>query len=231
MVRDIYDKGSNMEKEKLEKIIKESRTYTETLKKLGLRAAGGNFQGLKNNIEKYKIDISHFDSENVRKEKLQNYRNLYVKKELKEYLVENSDYGRGHLKNRLYDEGLKEKKCEICGQGEEWHGKKMSLILDHKNGIWNDNRLENLRIVCPNCNATLDTHCGKQKSKHKKDEYRKIINQKKIENYLAKRKVERPEYFILIQEIDEMGYSGTGRKYNVSDNAIRKWVKFYQKNK
>jgi hypothetical protein len=45
-------------------------------------------------------------------------------------------------------------------QGEEWVGKKMSLILDHINGVNNDNRIEN-RIVCPNCNATLDTHCGK----------------------------------------------------------------------
>lgn len=48
-----------------------------------------------------------------------------------------------------------------CGQGEEWMGKKMSLILDHINGVHDDNRIQNLRIVCPNCNATLDTHCGK----------------------------------------------------------------------
>lgn len=53
----------------------------------------------------------------------------------------------------------------MCGQGEEWNGKKMSLILDHINGVHNDNRLENLRIVCPNCNATLDTHCGKNNKK------------------------------------------------------------------
>jgi len=59
----------------------------------------------------------------------------------------------------LYQEKLKNKVCELCGQDENWNGKKMSLILDHINGINNDNRLENLRIVCPNCNATLDTHC------------------------------------------------------------------------
>jgi hypothetical protein len=41
----------------------------------------------------------------------------------------------------------------------------LSLILDHINGVNNDNRIENIRIVCPNCNATLDTHCGKNKSK------------------------------------------------------------------
>ena len=59
----------------------------------------------------------------------------------------------------MYKEGLKNKKCELCGQNEEWKGKHMSLILDHINGINDDNKLENLRIVCPNCNATLETHC------------------------------------------------------------------------
>jgi hypothetical protein len=72
-------------------------------------------------------------------------------------LIENSSYSRASLKDRLYKEGLKKRECELCGQGEEWVGKKMSLILDHINGVNNDNRIENIRIVCPNCNATLDT--------------------------------------------------------------------------
>ena len=124
---------------------------------------------------------------------------------------------------------LKKKECELCGQNENWHGKKMSLILDHINGIWNDNRIENLRIVCPNCNATLDTHCGKQKNKQKNEEYKKMMNEKKLNFYISKRKVDRPEYQILIKEIEKIGYSATGRKYGVSDNAIRKWVKTYEK--
>lgn len=77
-------------------------------------------------------------------------------------LIENSSYNRSSLKERLYKEGLKERKCEFCGQDENWNGKHMSLILDHINGIYNDNRLENLRIVCPNCNATLETHWKKK---------------------------------------------------------------------
>jgi hypothetical protein len=215
-----------MKKEDIENIIKECKTFSETLIKLGLRAAGSNFKTLKNKIKIYDIDISHFESHSIRIKKLNDYNEQFLKKDIKNYLIENSTYNRGHLKERLYNEGYKKRECELCGQNENWNGKKMSLILDHINGIWNDNRIENLRIVCPNCNGTLDTHCGK---KIKKEEYRKIINEKKIKNYISNRKVDRPEYQILIKEIEEIGYSATGRKYGVSDNAIRKWVKTYEK--
>lgn len=231
-----------MEKENLEKIIKNSNSLAETLKKLGKRAAGGNFKTLRKYIDKYDIDISHFNSEQIRREKFKKYL-TEKKKDLSEILTENSSYNRGHLKKRLYDEGVKERKCELCGQNEMWNGKRMSLILDHKNGIWDDNRIENIRIVCPNCNATLDTHCGKNTTpkNRKKQQYgfdindkvdfRFIMTEEKNSINFLKRKVDRPEYEVLLKEIDELGYSATGRKYGVSDNAIRKWVKYYEKYK
>jgi hypothetical protein len=76
-------------------------------------------------------------------------------------MVERSSYGRGELKRRLFAAGPKEPVCEICGQGNRWLGKPMSMVLDHINGVSDNHRLENVRIVCPNCNATLDTHCGR----------------------------------------------------------------------
>ncbi len=77
-------------------------------------------------------------------------------------LVADSTYSRGALKRQLYAAGLKQRQCELCGQDESWRGRKMALILDHINGVATDNRIENLRIVCPNCAATLDTHCGRK---------------------------------------------------------------------
>ena len=66
------------------------------------------------------------------------------------------------LKHRLFNEGIKDNKCEMCGLSE-WNGVQIALELDHVNGDSYDHRLENLRILCPNCHATTDTYRGKNK--------------------------------------------------------------------
>jgi predicted small metal-binding protein len=162
-------------------------------------------------------------------------------------LVEGSTYNRGHLKKRLFDEGLRQRRCELCGQGEDWRGAKMSLILDHVNGVGNDNRLENLRIVCPNCAATLDTHCGRVSRLERlrtcgvcgiEFEARFAAQQFCSQRcgtrgdrgvpHPETRKVDRPPYARLKREVAAMGWSAVGRRYGVSDNAVRKWVRWYE---
>lgn len=114
----------------------------------------------------------------------------------------------------------------------------MSLILDHKNGINTDNRIENLRIVCPNCNSTLETHCkgAKRKNKKERKKHFKCVGCNKdidksetglcIDCYnIKQRKVIRPEISLLIEEIDKSTYKEIGRKYGVSDNCIKKWIR------
>jgi hypothetical protein len=157
--------GFKYSKDYLEPIIKSSKNIKEVLDKMGLRAAGGNYGIINKYIKLFNIDVEHFKY--FEKERISNLVKLSLLTEipLKDVLVENSNYNRTKLKSRLYKEGLKKRECELCGQGEEWMGKKMSLILDHINGVYNDNRIKNLRIVCPNCNATLDTHCGKNLKK------------------------------------------------------------------
>jgi len=143
---------SKYRKESLKKIVEASYTYTECLIKLGITNFGSSMNTLKKYIKLYDLNINHFNNsvyDTIKKNTIS----------LKEILVINSTYNRSHLKERLYKEGLKKRICELCGQDELWYGKKMSLILDHINGINDDNRIENLRIVCPNCNATLPTHC------------------------------------------------------------------------
>ena len=58
--------------------------------------------------------------------------------------------------------------CEICGQGAEWNGKFLRLQIDHKNGLIEDNRWENLRKVCPNCHTQTETFTGRNIVKKRK---------------------------------------------------------------
>lgn len=77
-----------------------------------------------------------------------------------EILVENSTYtGTGHLKKRLLDAGLLINRCVLCGLEGEWNGRSIVLQLDHINGKSTDNRIENLRMLCPNCHSQTDTFC------------------------------------------------------------------------
>lgn len=127
-------------------------------------ARASAFNVVKRFAKKYNIDLSHLKNN---KEYLKDLHNKQLIP-LSEILIENSSYSRTCLKKRLYENGLKKRNCEKCGQGEIWNGEKISLILDHINGIRDDNRITNLRIVCPNCNATLETHCGKHlKNNHR----------------------------------------------------------------
>lgn len=207
-----------------------SHSQREVLETLGLRAAGGNFKSLQKWAGIHNITLPVFPRVG---------RPPSTVTPIDSVLTTNSNYKRTHLKKRLYQLGLKQRKCEICGQGEIWKGRKMSLILDHINGIANDNRLENLRIVCPNCNATLDTHCGKNNPQSlpfcpcgsRIARGRKFCNRKCFSAYGATgpkplcRKVERPDKQFLMQEVASTSYVAVGRKYGVSDNTIRKWLK------
>ena len=80
-------------------------------------------------------------------------------------IVLGSTFDTTNLKKRLYKKGIKKPICDLCGQDENWNGMKISMIMDHINGINNDHRLENLRIVCPNCDSGLSTFSGKNNKK------------------------------------------------------------------
>lgn len=78
--------------------------------------------------------------------------------------VEGSSYPRHRLKERILEEEMIQYRCACCGIGPEWLGKPMPLILDHINGVNDDNRLENLRFVCSNCDTQLPTYKSKNRT-------------------------------------------------------------------
>jgi hypothetical protein len=141
--------------------VKSSTSIRQVLSKLGLKEAGGNYSIAKNRIKNLGLDTSHFGGGQAwRKGK-----KFGPKRPITELLVLDSKhpYQSFKLKNRLLAEGIKLHKCECCGL-TEWNGKSAPLELDHINGINYDNRLENLRLLCPNCHAQTDTYRGKNKS-------------------------------------------------------------------
>lgn len=210
-------------KENFEPLVQNSKNWTEVLLKLGMSKHGNGRITLQKYAKLHNIDLSHFETPEERYLRVNSTLGKIRAIPLSQILVENSTYNNTNsLKKKLYNEGLKKPICELCGQGEIWMGRRMALILDHINGINTDNRLENLKIVCPNCDATLPTFCRGKNIKPPK-----IKNNKKYN--IDQRKVERPSYEQLLNEIEELGYCATGRKYSVSDNTIRKWVKFYKK--
>ena len=226
-----------------------SQSYSEALRRLGVRPAGGNHKLFRHWVDDiWRIPTSHFNPYASRKK---SYRSTPTP--LEDVLVEHSSYDRARLKQRLLTSGLRKPRCDLCGQGEVWRGHRMALILDHINGVPDDNRLENLRIVCPNCAATFDTHCGRRNAipeairdcarcgaQFSPANYQQRHCSKACAAHAPKhglvgrprphsRKVERPSYEQLLAEIEATSWSAVGRKYGVSDNAVRKWVRFYER--
>lgn len=154
------------------------------------------------------------------------------------YIIINSTYNNTHrLKNRLFEVGLKENKCECCGL-TNWNGKDISLQIHHIDGDRTNNTIENLQILCPNCHSQTDTYAAKNiKKKKQQNNYcvdcNKIIGKYNIRcsncNKKSFRKVIRPTKEELFSKIIEFkgNFSRLSKIYGVSDNAIRKWCLYY----
>lgn len=144
----------------LREAVRSSESLAEVLRKLGLRAAGGNYDLLKRRIDALNLDTSHFNG----KAWLRGKKNPFVnERSLEEILVQDSTYvSTQNLKTRLIREGIFEHRCVSCGL-DTWLDRKIPLEIDHINGDRRDNRLENLRLLCPNCHALTATYRGKNK--------------------------------------------------------------------
>lgn len=151
---------SNINKDELIVAIRDSESYNEVFGKLNRTSTSGNYKLLKRLILKFNIDVSHFLNTSELMIRLHSQKKIPIE----DILVANSRTSRATVKKIILDNKLLEYVCCECGQHDVWLGKKMTLILDHINGINNDHRLENLRFVCPNCNSTLPTHCRKNKN-------------------------------------------------------------------
>lgn len=140
--------------------VKKSYSYRRVLELLKLQPTGGNYDQLKKYIFELNISTNHFRGKAWNK----GMRFGFIPKiDLKDILVEKSTYQSFKLKKRLFSDRLKEPKCEECGWAKKSADGRLPLELDHINGDRHDNRLTNLRILCPNCHSLKTTHRGKNR--------------------------------------------------------------------
>ena len=230
-------------KEELQQIVSECTSMRELAKRCGYVSIGNNDHTIKKKLIEYNISISHFTG--VAKGK--------VNRTDENVFCENSTASQATLR-RHYIKKFPQEICSICGQTTIWNNKPLTLTLDHINGKNHDNRIENLRWICPNCDRQLPTFAG-----HNPAQYQNIVGQKlecssqeKVENTISyckncgkiisphtktgqcpecaaisRRTVDRPSREVLKDLIRKDPFVQIANAYGVTDNAIRKWCDQY----
>jgi 5-methylcytosine-specific restriction endonuclease McrA len=202
-------------KEELQKLLNESNSFVEVFKKLNLNPYTGNHRTLNQRIKKENLCLNKL-KENRIKSSRENLKKMNSCKTLNNNIFcENSTYAsRQNIKKKLIKFHNVKYECSICLNKGEHFGKQLKLQLDHINGINNDNRVENLRLLCPNCHSQTDNFSGKslKKKKLKKRNEAKILYQKELK--------EKIENLIWIKPLNQIS-----KDLNLSDVSISKWCK------
>lgn len=145
-------------KEEMSNILSKSKSMREVILYFNLSPNGsGGYRNIKDKIIKLELEIPKYNYYGNGENK--------IKRSDDDVFCIDSTFPRQKIKNRIIKKNLLEYKCCECGNIGEWNGKVLSLHLDHENGINNDNRLENLRFLCPNCHSQTPTYAGKANKK------------------------------------------------------------------
>lgn len=209
------------------KFVNESNTYSDLLRKCGYTNLGNN-KTVKKRIILLNLSIEHF---------IKNTPPINIKKPLNDILIENITLNNTNLKKRLIKELNWEYKCSECNISK-WNEKDISLELDHINGNNTNNKINNLRLLCPNCHSQTPTFRAKNKIKVESrqcNDCNENINKTNKSGYCSKcipkhRKPlkDKPSLETLENDFKELKtYTAVGKKHNVSDNCIRNWIRKY----
>jgi len=207
----------NFTQEQLEEIVQSSCSMREVSRKIGYMSNGANHQTIYSRLEKYGISTEHFTGRAKNQ----------IKRSEENVFIENSTATQATLRRWYVNGNYTEYKCSICGQEPFWNNMPLTLTLDHINGNNHDNRLNNLRWICPNCDRQLPTFAGRNA------DHNLYYNAKHIE--VEKEVVSKPRSLIKPNKTDLLeilhqykgNFTKIGAYYGVTDNAVRKWCKSY----
>ncbi len=226
-------------KEKKEQIriaVVQSEGIAGVCRCLGMKPMGGNYRTIRKYIREMGLDISHFTGQGHARGKKGRAPN---KIPLSEILTLGTSYSGSRLSKRLISEGIMERRCGGCDR-TKWEGVPIPVELDHINGDSSDNRVENLRLLCPNCHAFTDTYRGRN-IKVEKKEYVcldcgcRISSEsksglcvscvKKAPHALSRFKVDKAGRKVAVKAVRQgQAVSDVARGVGVSRTTIKRWM-------
>lgn len=153
------------DKEWLTELCQNSYSYAQVLRKAGRKQGGGTQAALKKKIQEFDIDISHFTGQKWHNSPNQQDNTISRENyDLSQVFIQNSPVTQKVLRGYVERHNIIKYKCQTCGCDGNWQNGIISLELDHINGNNTDNRVENLRYLCPNCHALTNTYRGHNKA-------------------------------------------------------------------